>query len=431
MRLKDSDGRQALGYAFWVSVALASALFWGLRIYYWSSIDEPPFSDMAGFDSVGRGIASRWDFSWGPNWHAYVTPTLPFLRAVQIWMLGEGMDGWRWFQAVLTFGGLIWLAFELVASSRRSWIALLTLFFVALSVPSIFWSYKLSHEGVQEAFGYLLTAALLRLVRRPSLSQGVLTGALLGGMILNRASAAVLLGFVPLALWYLRNRSQEFQVYRGNRLLGLRDIAALLVGLVLIWGPWIVRNYQVYGEFVPLSTQGPFTFLWELGRVDVVLPDGEHVQADVTELQAAINESGDLVASRRAAAIGAAWLRTHRWEYLGMVIERLDRMIKGRVIYLTKVPRKRIFAGPLDWLSIDKNEVTAYLALVGLIPLVIEVGAPFCLLVIVASVPGAASALLIGYARMFESAVPVLMIGLVGWGVLLINWLRSRPLKFS
>lgn len=66
-----------------------------------------------------------------------------------------------------------------------------------------------------------------------------------GAQILTRGAITLWLA-VPLAVWLLSNRA------RMKRALVVAAIGAACV--LLIWAPWIVRNYKVYGSFVPLTS---------------------------------------------------------------------------------------------------------------------------------------------------------------------------------
>jgi hypothetical protein len=92
--------------------------------------------------------------------------------------------------------------------------------------------------------------AVVALERRPSLPGAAATGLLLGAAALVREAGLLVAGVA--ALWWLLRARPEAR--RGAALRG-----ALLVGIsVLCLLPWTVRNHQVLGRVIPVSTVGWF-----------------------------------------------------------------------------------------------------------------------------------------------------------------------------
>jgi 4-amino-4-deoxy-L-arabinose transferase-like glycosyltransferase len=89
--------------------------------------------------------------------------------------------------------------------------------------------------------------ALTALRRQGGIWRAGVAGALLGLTVLTRVNMLVLVPVV--CVWLLR--------WGHGPLRSRLAAAAVIVGLSgACWGAWALRNYQVFGAFVPLTTQG-------------------------------------------------------------------------------------------------------------------------------------------------------------------------------
>jgi hypothetical protein len=399
---------------------LFAVLFWTLRVSYWSTVSEEPFSDMANFDQVAHGIAASWTFDWSPFWKTYTTPVLPTARAFQIIVFGETLTAWRMFQATLTFAATLWLAYEIYLNSGSRALAFALLFGVALSKPSIFWSLKLAREGLHEVLVYALSACFLFSVRTRRSILLVPLGILTAALFLNRANSLPLLPIVALMITV----SFLTRIAGSNRAHWRPGVMALIVfssGVALLWTPWIIRSWNLYGEPVLLSTQGPYGILWELGEISVSLADGKRITTDVNRLQqeAGVSFTTDLAASKYAGEIALAWLRGNVNKLPALSLSRVETTIYDRSIYLTKVPRQNLYGNYIDRLLIDKTPFRVFAGLLGLLILGLLYRWEFLFLFAATTVPWLSAAVLVGYPRMLEPAIPMILFGNVAWVALL------------
>jgi hypothetical protein len=406
-----------IGQRVWTVAFLAAFVaFWVLRAAYWSRVEEAPFSDMAGFDAVARGIATSFDFKWSEFWRSYTTPSLVAARALQITLFGDGLLAWRIFQSVLTCAGLAWLALELVRTTGSRGLALTLVVLVALSQPSVFWSFKLSREGFHEAATYFTAASVLFALRRPGWLAWGAVGVILAVNFLNRPNAILIVPVVALVVLVALRRPPAAETSATRA----RALGALTIGIAILWTPWIVRSVRIYGEPVPLSTQAPYTALWSLGEVRVRLDDGTEVVTHVNTLQADAERDfpHDLAASRYANRIAAAWMREHLTELPRIFTQRIRISVAEREEHLTRVPRDRLFGTSTDRLLIDKKKGWIYTGALGLLVLPVFYGWGFVVLAAAALLPWLSAAALVPYARMLDASIPLILFGNVAWVVL-------------
>lgn len=410
----------------WLLV-VAALLFWAIRLSYWSTVEEPPFSDMAGFDHVAHGIASSWNFEWSSFWKTYTTPALVTARTLQILAFGDSMFAWQVLQGVLTFSALLWLAYEVSQTTRSRALALALLFFVALSKSSVFWSLKLSREGFHELTTYALIAAFLLAIRTRKVFAFFTVGLIAAANFLNKPNAILILPvlFFLVAYGYWRGSDATKRQWMP----GFNALLACAIGIALLWVPWIARSINIYGEPVLLNTQGAYTVLWEVGEVTVRLQDGRTVRTDVNALQknAQHDYPDDLAAGKYAREIANAWLRDHIRELPQIAWSRIHRTVHDRTIYLTKVSRHDLFHSPVDRLLLDKHVVTVYLGVIGLFllgPLFRCWQLHFVPAVVL--IPWLSAAMLVGYPRMIEAALPLILFGNVSWLIVGWRWYRRR-----
>lgn len=102
-------------------------------------------------------------------------------------------------------------------------------------------------------FECMLMLAVLLLVRE-RLPQAILAGLIFGYATLTKAQNLVLPGFV---MGWIVLAAPGWAMFRRWIPLGL----AMYVALILVVAPWTYRNWQVFGEFIPVSTNGGWTLL--------------------------------------------------------------------------------------------------------------------------------------------------------------------------
>lgn len=413
-------------------LAVSAIAFWALRVGYWSRTFEEPFSDIGDYIRVARMIATQFTFGLPPDQMAYYTPATPGAIAISIVLGGAQFEAvYRVMIQVLAFAAALGLALELGRSTSRPWLGAVFLAIVALSRPSIFWSYKLSTEGLSEALLMATTALTLRAIRTGSLPSAFFAGASAILLGLNRPQyvpAALALPFLIVFCHWLAGRLSARPA--PPRLL-LRMFAAGLAGLLLAWSPWIIRNYRQFDAIVPLSTTGYESFLWDSGAgsigpsgyTELRLSDGEVLrQFGIRNIQRLAQRYPNEIDRRDfLGRIAAAWLRENIAYYPAMVTRRLWRFIHvNGASGLTQVPREALFTtlpagvdpaagrrNVLDRILLDKSPAIVWLALGGLALALLRRPAVALALACLWVTPWFMVALVVTAERAVEALIPV------------------------
>jgi hypothetical protein len=436
-----------------VAFTATAALFWGLRVLYWSSVDEKPFSDLLDYVTVGRNIYEH--FFWGRSldYATYFAPVTPAAIAASLLIGGDAHYElvFRVLVQCLAFGGALLLATEIAKASKSPVLGIALFAIVALCRPSIFWSYKLGTEAISEAL-LLGTAGLaLRAIRSGTLSVALLTGAAGLALALNRPQffpAAFLVGLVVAAASVLDHPARADSV---------RDAAARFaqmafafgVGAMLIWAPWVARNYGVTSDFIPVGTSSAESFLWESGGASI----GKTPYSSLKLSDGSVVTEFGLPALRRRVAhlptdaernaqlklVVDAWLRENWREIPSLVGRRLLLFASTTgASGLTTVPREHLFGEgsslrhpPWRWLDrflFDKSIVTSALAVLGAVIAIFVLRGAGWILAILSLVPVLVASFVIGIERAVES-----LISLQIWLAFFAAWsladFASRPLR--
>ena len=197
----------------------------------------------------GRGLTEPfiWNYlgdnlSLPASSHGYWMPLATFLS------LGGVMVGGGVFPAARTFPLLLGASISPLAAALAQSLTKKRKIALIAGILAIFSSFYLPFLPTTDTFGlYMLFGGLFFLLlasEKPSLSFFGL-GALAGLMHLSRADGFLWLGVAILALLFTKGEG--------------RNYLALILGYILIFGPWMLRNQLVFGS--PLGAGGLNT-LW-------------------------------------------------------------------------------------------------------------------------------------------------------------------------
>ncbi len=182
------------------------------------------------------------------------------------------------------------------------------------AVYPISWLYSV--ELLSEALGtfWLLgfVLAALAFADRPGWPLALLAGSLMGLSALTRPNSVLILPLVGVwALWQFR---------RNPRALALSVLIPVVMAATMT--PWVIRNYRVFGEFIPFSTMGGSVLLQGNNRIVATEPKfaGYSVwDTEIPEYKAALEAPGDEVGRDKVARVLAVrWLKDNpaKWGYL-------------------------------------------------------------------------------------------------------------------
>ncbi len=417
-----------------IFVTAFAGIFWSLRWYYWSITFEEPFSDIADYIVVANRIVNHFSFGVSDTMYSYYTPITPSFIAVSILLGGDNYQlAFRYLVQTVTFVGSLFLAYEIVKLTGRRWLGAALLLVVSLSRPSIFWSLKLGTEAVTEALLISAIAINFRALRTRSPVCAIAAGAVCVLLALNRPqwvpsvfAVAACFGFAAFGFRMRREGSNMQGIISLRDRTRLWQAACFVAGALLVWSPWIVRNYLHYGAFIPTATSGVEAFVWESGGAPLTpgryqelhLSDGTVWRNfAITDIRASLADSpNDYERSKSFRLMATAWLWANLEDLPSLFARRLMHFIShSGANDLTTVPRGHLFPTSaddfqliaLDRILLDKNSWICALAFGGVVLLIIRYGvfgytiASLCLL------PWFVLAAVIGHERTVESLISI------------------------
>jgi 4-amino-4-deoxy-L-arabinose transferase-like glycosyltransferase len=228
---------------------------------YDSLFDQEIYLDVARNLMQGNGFALSFPvFTASPGPTSLSPPIYPLLLAGTFGIFGESFVAVRILQAILsalTCVVVYYIGKRTLGENSARVAAVIACFYL----PFIMYIRPMMTETM---FIFLLALSVLwtlRLFEKLSRVNSLVAGALWAITILARAEGATYMGVMGLyglvVLW--RGR-------RENRLLGIPYILPGAVVFVLIFLPWVIRNYNIHRAFVPTTTQSG-TNIWEMNHL--------------------------------------------------------------------------------------------------------------------------------------------------------------------
>jgi len=412
-----------------VTLTATVVVFWTVRAYYWSHVDEKPFSDLLDYVTIGRNIYEH--FFWGKSeeYATYFTPVTPAVIASSLLIGGYAHYELVFrilVQCVALVGGLL-LAYEIAKASGRPLLGMGLLVIVALCRASIFWSYKLGTETVSEALLLITAAFALRTIRTGAWPTALLCGTAGLTLALNRPQffpAIFLVGLI-IATHSVLEAPEPKSSLRPLAVRFALPAAAFCIGAALIWVPWVVRNYAISHELILVGTSSAESFLWETGGASIgktpysslALSDGSVVtEFGLPALRRRVAHlPTDAKRNRELKLVVDAWLRENWREMPSLMARRLMTLsTMTGASGLTTVSRERLFgdgqdsplsARLLDRLLFDKSALTTALTVIGAIIAIFILHGAGLVLGILAIVPVFVASFVIGIERAVESLI--------------------------
>ncbi|MGA9119555.1 MAG: hypothetical protein WB699_09325 [Bacteroidota bacterium] len=229
--------------AFWIAIVLSTALlalfFAGLQphVIPWGGMDR--------YFVRAMNIVSTGVFGYGTTPTAIFPPGYSFLFLPLLFVLGE--TRWVFFLTnivlLILFAVIIRRILVHIGVSERT-ANLLTL--VISFYPNRLLSVVLPFSDVPFAliYGIAFSLLIVRFLRPPGLASAIAIGAIGGIATLVRSNGLV--AFLPLLVGIVASAQRQ-------SLMPLRHGFAALAVFLLLLAPWMVRNYTLFGRFVPVS----------------------------------------------------------------------------------------------------------------------------------------------------------------------------------
>lgn len=377
----------------------------------------PPTYDGFEYDQFAAQIArgEGYHTAWGPTAHR--PPLYPFLIAGVYRLFGiHNVAAVRILQVFLDAMTCIFI-YMLGKHLANHTVAVLASLAAALYPLSMYMSAIIYPET---SFLFLLCLALWVTVvmaeaRRGRIGLAVLAGILFGLMALARPNGALI---IPFAALYPLVRKQKNAVLLA---------AALLLGCALAILPWTARNYRVFHEFIPLTTQGG-EMLWAGNNSFVsgasVIPSQEMWEGEDYPDRGRFGWSslGEVASSRKYAQIAIDWIKAHPSRFLSLLPRKLTGLWSP-ISFTTHSERRLSAMAALLWIPF-----APFLFFVGI---GIVVAAPrwrrWLLPYVLVFTTNLTALLIMGGTRYSVSMVPALLL----FATLGVSWVLGRLGKLS
>ncbi|MCA9073735.1 MAG: glycosyltransferase family 39 protein [Planctomycetaceae bacterium] len=193
-------------------------------------------------------------------------PVLPFVMSILDRTFGRQFWGIRFVNA-FCMAAVCGLLVAFVCQLTDARIALISgLLYVVVDTRTRFYGRTLLTEPLTTLAVAILCWLLFRMAQRPSLKQAVCIGGMLGVALLTRSQIILWTPVLLLIVFWLAFRQPPVEPGASNERLaneGTRRLrravlfTATAVGtMLMVAGPWMMRNCRVLGEFMPLGSQG-------------------------------------------------------------------------------------------------------------------------------------------------------------------------------
>ena len=228
-----------------------------LRLLYLAQIVDVPFyeipiMDARAYDAWAQRIAAG---DWVGQEAFYQAPAYPYLLAVLYWGLGHDLDLVH--AAMMVIGALACPILYFATRVLFGWKAgLVAGILLAIYPPAIFFDGLIGKQGLGLLLTTLLLLFLLHFQRRPQSRTVLGAGVLLGFLALTREHALIFAPMVP--LWIL----WRFSGAPGRSGKAWLSVATFILGVLLVLGPVLTRNWVVGNTFALTTAQlGPNFFI--------------------------------------------------------------------------------------------------------------------------------------------------------------------------
>ena len=272
----------------------------------WVLLFPPVFvSDFKSYWQLANRLVDQGNF-YIARTYAYWPPGLPFSLVPSLLALGS--HPWVPFvNNLLLFGGTLIVVYFLAATVSDEIVARVATILLALWPNFIFYA---GLPGKELLLAFLLPLAILLYLScaapdarssRPIFA--LLTGLVLGFATLTQAS--VILYPSVLIIYEIIRRTAVRTL--------LSRISLVILGIVLMVSPWTVRNYFVLDTFVPVSTNGGWSFY---------AGNNPKATGGYVALEADFADYDEVTASKLAFSRGKSWIKENPLKFAELAIKK-------------------------------------------------------------------------------------------------------------
>lgn len=283
--------------------------------------NTPPSYDGIFFDQLAVNLtAGKWMVTADNLPTAFRTPGYPFFLASLYTLFGHSMAVARAgniLLGALTAVLLFPLGVDMFERRRIGWLAAL---FGAMYPILIYMAGEIYSEILAIFLATLAVVLYAAELRRPSRWRAAAAGLILGMELMVRPNIVFALPFI--ILWFFLCASRQR---------ALKLSAWLVVMLLVFVIPWTLRNYAVFNEFVPLTTQTGVK-IWQGNNA---LADGSGLEPTAqTWHDGPVPDRffmgwqalGETESSRRFLNVALTWMQAHPLELVLLVPQKIIRL---------------------------------------------------------------------------------------------------------
>nr|WP_255722227.1 glycosyltransferase family 39 protein [Ectothiorhodospira lacustris] len=272
-----------------------------LRLLWVISFPASPSSDGATYLWLAEKL-SRGEEYGGTGWRAFWPPGYPFLLSPIVAIFGSSKEVIVGTNLAIYTGTIIGVYFlgRTIGGEACGRIA---------TAIICIWPTHIALTGVPEKempLILILVIVFLLLYRRPKNYKIALpAGMILGFGALVQPSVILLTTAVIVSDFLIRSPAKII----------LMRLALILLGMALIISPWSIRNYQVFDQFVLISTNGGGVFY----KANHPEATGGFIRTQWTDQ---LDQYPELEANALGFKLGMEWIRENPMDFLRLAIEK-------------------------------------------------------------------------------------------------------------
>jgi len=308
------------------------------------------YGEIAAALARGQGYANAFGVESGPT--AVMPPLIPTLMAAVFKVLGVRTLASVWVLLTIKYLALACGLFFLLRlvdragfGRHRYWIIPL------MALPAYFhrgWFFKIYMDlWIVQLLVTCMTLAFFSQLRGGG--RGTFAGLCALAVVVPLTSPVLAFVFVMFEVgygaWYVARGKRRAEVSGEDRRprLGVGQVAALLVVFAASMGPWTLRNYRVFGRFIPIKS----TLGLELGNSalddDGLISAGDlarQLPGGIERLRHEITATGEMAFFDRYRAIFVEKMRKDPADMIGKIVRRARNAFLFTVDHFDLVPAR-------------------------------------------------------------------------------------------